>query len=293
MKRIRAESRTAFIFILPAISCLAFIYFFPILLCFYQSLTDESLLRVTSNFVGFNNYFRLLNDSDFYRAIVNTISWSVTSSILQALFGLGIALLLNQEFKGKKVARVLVLLPWVTPIIVVCVLWSWLLSHPAGIVNYALVTLGVIDQSVPWLASRSYSLWITCLVWTWASTPLFIIAILAALQSIPPALYDAAKVDGANPYQIFKTITLPHIVLVLSVMFTLRLIASFNHFSTIFFLTEGGPGGASETMSIFIFRKFWKEYNVGYAAAASMANMLMMYIIWSIYSFLRVRLFGE
>jgi multiple sugar transport system permease protein len=76
-------------------------------------------------------------------------------------------------------------------------------------------------------------------------------------------------------------------------MFTLRLIASFNHFSTIFFLTEGGPGGASETMSIFIFRKFWKEYDVGYAAAASVANMLMMYIIWSIYSFLRVRLFGE
>ncbi|MBC7090868.1 MAG: sugar ABC transporter permease [Nitrososphaeria archaeon] len=293
MKKIASDTKSALFFILPAIICLAFIYFFPIFLCFYQSLTDESLLRETSNFIGLNNYFRLLNDADFYRAINNTIIWAFTSSFLQALIGLGIALILNQEFKGRTVSRVLVILPWTTPIIVICVLWAWLFAHPAGIINYLLVASGVIGQSIPWLASKSYSLWITCFVWTWSSTPLFVIAVLGALQSVPPSLYDAAKVDGANAFQIFRSIVLPHILPVFSVMFTLRLIASFNHFSTIFFLTEGGPAGSSETMPIFIFRRFWKEYDLGYAAAASITNMALMYIIWSSYSFLRGKLLGE
>lgn len=278
---------------LPAILSLAFIFLFPVMLCFYQSFTDESLLRETSRFIGLGNYLELFRDIEFYRALTNSVLWAFSSSILQALIGLGLAILLNQEFKGKTVVRILLLLPWTTPIIVVAVLWSWLLAEPYGLVNYIAVKLGLIKQSIPWLASKDYSLWVTALVWTWLSVPLFFMAVLAALQSVPPELYDASKVDGANFYQIFRYVTLPHILPVFSVMLTLRIIASFNHFSTIYFLTGGGPGGASETLPLFIFRKFWLEYDAGLAAAISVLNMGLMFFIWSLYSFVRVRLFGK
>jgi multiple sugar transport system permease protein len=250
------------------------------------------LLRESSKLVGLRNYFELINDKEFFRALVNTVVWAFSSSILQALIGLGLAILMNQEFKGKTLSRVLVLLPWTTPIIVCAVLWSWLLAEPFGIINYLAVNLGVINKPVAWLASDTYSLWITSLVWTWISIPIFFMVVLAALQSVPPQLYDAAKVDGAGPLAIFKSVTFPHVLPVFGVMFTLRMIASFNHFSTIFFLTGGGPGGATETLPLFIYKTFWLEYDAGSAAAASVLNMIMMYVVWSLYSSIRRRLFG-
>lgn len=238
-------------------------------------------------FVGLRHYVELLDDPVFRISLINTTVWAVVGTAAQFLFGLVSALALNRGLTrllpGMRVARVLVLLPWVMPSVVAGHMWALMLDSRLGVINDLLVRLGVLDTFQAFFADPVTALPAVLVVATWGAFPFFTLFYLAALQGIPDELYEAAAVDGANLWLQFRHITWPLLLPIVVATIVLRMIGMVNAPDLLLVLTGGGPGHATQVLSLFAFQKAYAEFDFGYAAAVSVVMMLLLMAFTVVY----------
>mgnify|MGYP000526418137 FL=1 len=279
--------KTAWLFLAPMVLLMLVVAVWPLTRSIWFSFTDININDISAaEFVGWENYFGEYglffnpNDEggfwagDWGVSIRNTFSFAVVSVILETLTGLGVALLLNQEFKGRALVRTAVLVPWAIPTIVSAKMWGWMLNDQFGVINNYLMALGLISQKVAWTAEPAYALWTVVLVDVWKTTPFMALLILAALQTVPKDCYEAARVDGVHPLRVFWRITLPLIRQPLMVAVVFRLLDSLRVFDLIYVLTANGSTTIS--MSGFVRREMVEYGNMGYGSAASTSLFLII-----------------
>ena len=279
--------KTAWLFLAPMVLLMLVVAVWPLARSIWFSFTDININDISAaEFVGWENYFGdyglFFNPNeeggfwagDWGISIRNTFSFAVVSVILETLTGLGVALLLNQEFKGRALVRTAVLVPWAIPTIVSAKMWGWMLNDQFGVINTYLVGLGVISQKIAWTAEPAYALWTVVLVDVWKTTPFMALLILAALQTVPKDCYEAARVDGVHPLRVFWKITLPLIRQPLLVAVVFRLLDSLRVFDLIYVLTANGSTTIS--MAGFVRREMVEYGNMGYGSAASTSLFLII-----------------
>ncbi|MDE3232043.1 MAG: sugar ABC transporter permease [Pseudomonadota bacterium] len=279
--------KTAWLFLAPMVLLMLVVAVWPLARSIWFSFTDININDISAaEFVGWENYFGEYglffnpnDDGGFWAgdwgvSIRNTFSFAVVSVILETLTGLGVALLLNQEFKGRALVRTAVLVPWAIPTIVSAKMWGWMLNDQFGVINNYLLALGVISQKIAWTAEPAYALWTVVLVDVWKTTPFMALLILAALQTVPKDCYEAARVDGVHPLRVFWKITLPLIRQPLLVAVVFRLLDSLRVFDLIYVLTANGSTTIS--MSGFVRREMVEYGNMGYGSAASTSLFLII-----------------
>ena len=271
------------IFIAPAMVVTIVLLAWPICMSIYYSFTNKSLLGKPVEFVGLSNYVSVLQNSEFYISLWNTVVYTVLSLSLQLLFGFIVALALNRITRFKGLFRTLCLIPWAFPMIIVSFTWSYLLNDIYGIVNGKLLAWGIVSQPIQFLADPKLAMITVSLINVWFGVPLFAINILASLQTIPKELYEAAEMDGATVWQRFRFITLPFVRVVVGLLIILRTIWIFNSFDLIFLLTGGGPGVSTQTMPIFAYRMGWTLYSLGRSSAVTILLLIILAVACTIY----------
>lgn len=231
----------------------------------------------TPRFAGLANFATVLNDPEFYSALLNGAVFSFSSVTSQVLFATGVALLINREFPGRVFVRASVVLPMLLPAIVVTTVFRWMTDGSTGIITVLLRAIGV--PAIAWGDHPSTAMFQVVFLGFWLWSPFMIVSILAALQNIPAALYEAARVDGANRLQQFFHITLPHLAGVLAIIVLLRIIWTFNNFDLIWLATKGGPLGATETLPILAYRKSFLTFDLGSGAAIATLSFALLLVV--------------
>jgi len=290
------RTRTAWLFLMPMLVLMAVVAIWPLGRSIWFSLTDANINDLAAaQFVGLENYvgeFGLfLNEnnvdgfwaSDWGISIANTFKFSIVSVILETAFGLAVAMLLNQEFKGRALVRTAVLVPWAIPTIVSARMWGWMLHDQFGVINDMLVNVGILTQKLAWTADPSYALWTVVAVDVWKTTPFMSLLILAALQTLPKDCYEAARVDGVHPLRVFFKITVPLIWPAMMVAVVFRLLDALRIFDLIYVLTSSNNSTIS--MSGFVRREMVDNGNMGFGSAAS--TSLFLIVLLSAVLFLR------
>ena len=227
-------------------------------------------------FVGFDNYLFVLDDPLFWESFYQALVWTGWSTVLQALIGVGLALLLHQPLKGMNAFRGLLLFPYIVPTVVIALNWRWLFNAEIGIVNHLLMSTGIIDERIAWLSTPSMAMASAIMLNVWKYTPFVVIVVLARLQTIPTELYDAAKVDGAGALRRFRDITLPQLAEVLAVVIVFRTIWTFNKFEEIYLLTRGGPGTSTYNLALYAFDQSIANLRMGVGAASGVIMLLLL-----------------
>lgn len=261
----------------PAVLVTLAIVFFPMVQTAWMSLHNYVLFRPKNfDWVGLQNYFDIFHDEIFWISFRHTILWIVITVPAQALLGLVTALLLNQNFPWRPLARALIIIPWALPSVVIALMWAWIYDSNYGILNDLLLRIGLIETSIPWLANPDTALYAIILTLTWQGFPFFAVMILAGLQSIPQSYYEAASLDGASSLRQFWHITLPGISGVLFTAILLRTIWVANSMDVIFVMTGGGPGYSTYTLPLYSFLEARTNLDFGYGSALAMTFTLML-----------------
>lgn len=256
--------------------------FFPMLQAVVTSLYHHVLWKPREvRFIGLDNYLAVAQDPVAWSSLGRTLLWIGLTVPLQLALGLAAALLLNQRFWWRGLARSLILIPWALPSVVIALMWSWMYQPQVGLFNDLLLRIGVVSEAVPWLAQPGTALYAIILALVWQGFPFFSIMILAGLQAIPAALYEAAAIDGATPWQQFLEITLPGLKGVLVTAVMLRLIWVANSIDVIIVMTGGGPGYATHTLPLYAFKRTYGSMDFGYgtALAVTFSTLLLGLIV--------------
>jgi multiple sugar transport system permease protein len=276
-----SDERWAFLFVAPMVVGLVLLSAGPILATMGISLTSWDLLRAP-DFVGLDNYVRLVSDNRFLMALRNTTFYTVISVPVGMALSLGLALALNQAIKGISWIRTMYFLPLVTSAIAVGLVWAWIYSPTSGLLNQALIAIGIPPQK--WITDPFWAMPSIIAMSIWQGLPANTIIFLAGLQAIPSDYYDAASVDGAGRSRRFRHVTLP--LLTPSLFFTgiLSLIGSFQVFDQVFVLSRPGkPTDATITMVYFIYENGFRNFKMGYASAASWVLFMIVAVLMFIY----------
>ncbi len=275
-KRMRRANLWPYLLVLPALTVVVAVVFIPILNAVSMSLQNYDLRRPKLiGFIGLQNYVKLFSDKLFLQSLYRTAYWVVFGVGFQFVFGFALALLLNQSFFGRGLARSVSLIPWVTPGVLIALMWRWLLDGNHGVINDLLQKTGLTDGNIAFLASRTLALPSVILTIVWQGIPFFALMLLAGLQGIPRDLYEAADIDGAQGLQKLRFITIPSLKNTIFVTTMLRVIWVANSVDVIFNMTEGGPAYATQTLSIYIYLKA-NTLNMGYASAMSIVMTILL-----------------
>lgn len=263
----------------------------PLARTLWLSFTDAALVGdgVTPAWVGADNFIYALTDPDFQAALWRTLYFTLVSVAFEGVIGVLVALLLNQKFHGRNVLRVLVILPWALPTIVNATMWRLNFNPDYGSINALLTQLGVIDHYRSWLGDPTSALNAVMLADIWKNYPLITLLTLAALQSIPDDLYEAARLDGASAWRRFRAITLPAILAPLAVALVLRTIDAFKVFDIIYVMTRGGPMDSTKTLSFFVYQESFSYLRAGSGAAYAVLMTLLCGLLIALYMLMLFR----
>lgn len=229
-------------------------------------------------FVGLGNYLKLLQDARFLNSLSVTIFFSLTSVVLELILGVAIALVLNEQFKGRGFVRGLIILPWALPSIVNAAMWQWIYNADYGVLNALLTQLGFVSKYQIWLANPKAAMALIILANVWKETPFAVLLVLAALQGIPRDIYEAAKVDGASVWQRFRFITLRLLMPVIMVIGFLQTLWGLQTFELVYIITGGGPASATELLSLRIYAQTFRSLRFGYGASIAYLTGLIVLI---------------
>jgi multiple sugar transport system permease protein len=284
-RRQREDRFLAYMLMLPAVLVISLVTLFPLVRAFWVSLHRWNLLRVQEGFpfVGLDNYLFILRDPIFHESLRITTIFVVSAVSIEIVLAIGIALMLNRPFRGRWLVRLLALLPWAIPSVVNGIMWKWILNPSYGALNGLLYSLGLIDRYIIWLGSPELALAMVVLADVWKETPFIMLLILAALQTIPKDLYEAARVDGANAVQSFFRITLPLIQPVLFVAIALRTIWALKSFDLIYTLTAGGPSGGTSVVGYYTYMKSFVSLQQGQGAAVAFIMTIIVMVLVILY----------
>ncbi|MFC5471161.1 carbohydrate ABC transporter permease [Cohnella suwonensis] len=286
-KKIR---RIALGFILPALLFFLLLNAFPLGQVLWDSFQFKNLLNKAANgFAGFANYKDVVQEPYFQTALKNTVVWTVLSVAGEYVLGLISAIALNQQVKGRTVFRGIIIIPWVVPIVIAGMTWTWMLTPDYGILNIWMVKLGIIDEPRYWLGELDTALLTVTFVNIWRSFPFYTISLLAGLQSVSKDIIEAAAIDGAGVRRRFWHIVLPQLKTVSLTIVFIHVIWTAINFDFIWVMTEGGPLHSSETLPIMIYRYAMQQYNFGQASALASMMLGFMVVGFSLYYFYSVR----
>lgn len=274
---------TRWIFVLPALLVVSILFIYPFLSSIFYSFTNKNLIMPDYRFVGLANYKAVLADPTFWLSFFNSLKWTVFSLIGQVLVGFALALALNRIKRFQWLYKILLIIPWAFPTIVIAFSWQWILNGVYGYLPNMLVRLGFMEIAPNFLADRTWAF--ICLVFIniWFGAPLIMVNVLSALQTVPADQYEAAKIDGANTWQIFRYITLPHIKMVVGLLVVLRTIWVFNNFDIIYLITGGGPADATMTLPIFAYDLGWGSKLLGRSSAVTVLLFIFLLMVCFIY----------
>lgn len=284
LTRDQRDNRTAWIMLAPALLFLAVMIAYPLGKVIHDAFSQVNLIKPNvSGFAGLDNFKTILNDEHFWNDAKNTVIWTVCSVAGEYIVGMLAAVLLNQKFKGRAIFRTCVFIPSLVPIIVAGMTWDWMLNTDFGIVNYLLTHLHIVQAPINFLGDARFAMATVIFVNIWRSFPYYTISFLAAMQSIPGDLSEAAAIDGAGMFTRFFRITLPQLKSVSLVIVFIHVIWTAINFDFIWVMTEGGPNYATETLPIMIYRYSMKKFNVGAASALSTMMFTVMTILFVFY----------
>jgi multiple sugar transport system permease protein len=274
-----------YLFVVPAMVFIVAILLYPLGYQLYMSVYGVTLgnfLVGNAPFVGLEQYQEVVTDSRFHHALWITLVFTVSCLVFQFIIGLALALFFNRAFPGGGIMRALMLLGWMIPLVVSGNLWRWMLNGQYGVINL-LVNVGPLDLGRDWLTGPNTALIGVIVANIWVGIPFNMVLLLAGLQGIPLTLYEAARVDGANPVQRFFYITLPQLRPVMIIVLLLGFIYTFKVFDLIFVMTAGGPVSATEVLPIYIYDIFFEFFRFGQGAAASILVLVFPIILSVIY----------
>lgn len=269
----QSEARLGFILLLPAILLICSVVVYPIIYNIYLSFHKVSLNPLRPHkYVELANYTKLFSDENFLRSLLVTFAYVIVTVISSTTVGLLIALLMNRKFEGRKIARSLIILPYVAPVISVVFAWQYMFNNIYGVINYVTVDiLHIFRESPTWFDHPVYSMFLVILFDTWRVFPYSFMMILAALQAIDDSLYEAADVDGALSWNKFRHITLPEILPVIGSIITLRTLWNFYKFDDVYLLTKQVP-----VIGVYLFETAFSTNDHGQAAAIT---VILFFII--------------
>ena len=267
------------LFLSPVLLSLLLLFGYPLVRSFIMAFQNYKLTAPNDvYFIGFDNFVKVFSNSDTAMVFKNSLTWVVTSVLGQLFFGMILALALKKNFKGRGIYQSIVFLPWAVSGFVVGLIWRFSFNGEYGIVNNLLLKFGLIDEKISWMSTPGLSIAVPIIAMIWIGIPFFAINILAALQSIPADVYEAADVDGCGAIRAYFQITLPYIKPTLITTVLLRTIWIFNSFDLIMVITDGGPANTSQTLTSYMYAKAFANYDLGYAAALGMVMMVCMCI---------------
>ena len=262
------------IFILPALIPLGVFWLFPMCEAIFMSFTDWDYMSSTYNIVGLDNYRSIFSDSMFYSALKNTIVFTVGTLVPTIAGGLFTAVLLKKKLAGSAIYKAVIFSPWVTPTVVISIVWSWIFEPQYGLANYILQLFNLPKSQ--WLQSSDTAMYAVILVTIWKGFGWAMIFYLTALERVPKELYEAAAVDGAGKWQKFKSITLPLISPTTFFLTIITTIDSIKAYDQIRVLTQGGPSGSTRTILYLYYQTAFENFNIG--EATSIAVILLVIV---------------
>lgn len=272
--------------ILPSFILAAAIILWPLKEIVSLSLHDVNRFGMLREFVGLEHFRVLFADPDFIAATWRTLIWTACVVLGTLIVSVPIALILNEDFYGRGIARILIMLPWAISLTMTAVVWRWALNGESGMLNSALIGLGIIDQNIQWLASAGTAFPMQVLIGILVTVPFTVTIFLGGLSSIPDDLYEAAALEGASPWQQFRTITLPLLKPFINIAIVLNMIYVFNSFPIIWVMTQGGPANSTDILVTYLYKLAFRVGKLGEASAVS----LVMFAILLIFTMIYVRL---
>ena len=290
MPRADDETRLAWWLVLPALGTILLIALFPLTWTVWESVHRHDLRMpwLGRPFVGVSNYAEAFVDPRFWSALGHTALFAVLSVGLELLAGTVLALAMNRAFRGRGLVRAAVLIPWAIPTVVAALLWRFMFDGEGGIVNAVLVRLGVIEQPLVWFI-QPVTAWVPIILAdVWKTTPFVALLLLAGLQNIDPALYEAARIDGASAWRQFRHVTLPLLKPAILVALIFRTLDAFRVFDLVYALTGGGPGTSTEPIALYTFNTLFQTLRFGYGSALSVIVFLVTFALALVY----IRLLG-
>jgi ABC-type sugar transport system permease subunit len=273
------DLRMTLLLLLPSLILMIVVIGYPMIQGFWYSFTNGSLLKA-GKFVGLRNYGKLLSDPSFWHALRFSLYFAVANIIGCYSLGLGLALLLQKDFPGRGLFRVLLLLPWIVPSLVAIVSWRWMINDDKALFNQIIVLFG--GDPVYFLSSSNWTIAMVIIIKIWRSFPFMLLSLLAALQTIDRTLYEAADIDGATKWQSFRHVTMPAISGISVVLCLLMTVWTVNDFDTPWLLAQGGPANATENLVVLAYRYTFARNDVGMGAAVSFVTLAILMVIFAV-----------
>lgn len=272
--KLKEQAKIAYLFIgFPLILFMVFTLI-PIVFAFFISFYDWNLLVPDKKFVGLGNYVELMQDDIFWISAKNTALYTLFVVPIQTFLSLFLAFIMNQKLKGRAFFRAAFYIPAITSSVVTSIIFVWIYSKP-GLLNFLLSLVGI--EGTDWLTNPDTALFAIMALNIWTTSGYFMVSFLAGLQSIPDALYEAAKIDGANQWQQFWKITVPMVRPVTYFVLVLGLIGCFQVFDQVYVMSAGGPDNATTTMSYFVYTSSFQYFQLGYGAAAAVILAMIIF----------------
>lgn len=279
----RSDEHFAYLLCTPLLLYVAIVLLFPVGWGLYLSFTNKSI-GGRAEFIGLANYISLLKNRQFIHSFTVTLTYTFFSVLFKMIFGLCMALVLNNEFKGRNLARAALIIPWTLPNIVAVLNWRWIFSDTGGIANHLLKLFRVIDHDLIWLGDERLAFLAVLIVNIWRGVPFFGISILSKLQTIPKDLYEAASIDGANTLKRFWHVTIPETIDVIMLTCLVSSIWTINEFESVWLLTGGGPSGATEVIGVFSYKTAMTSLMIGRGVAVSVLAAPLLILLISLTS---------
>jgi len=277
------EKTLGLLLVAPVLLLLAGLVAYPLVVAVSYALSDRTMAD-EGVFVGLDNFFDLWEDQIYRQTVRNTLIFTAASVSIRLCLGVGLALILNERFRFRRVMRSVVLLPWIVPTVLGTMAWLWMFSPNFSVINWVIVHAGIASRGPDWLTDPNLALLSVIIVNVWRGTPFMAIIVLAALQSVPLELYDAAAIDGAGRLHRFRFVTLPLVMPVLLTALVLSIIWTFSDFGIVYGLTKGGPMNATHVLATLSYQVGLASGNIGEGAAISLTMMpvLLVLIIWQL-----------
>ena len=280
--------------VLPAVLLVLWLAYYPVLASINMAFQNYNIKNINNvRYIGLKNFTEMLKPgpfNDFYKTLLNSVIFIIGALIPQLLIGFGLALLLNRFFRGRNLYQGIAFAPWAVSGFVIGIMWRWMFNGMGGVINDILIRLGILKEPFGWLSSTKTALFSVIVAMIWYGIPFFTIMITAALQSVPLDLYEAADMDGANWFQKFKAVTLPHIKSVLILTTLLRVIWIFGSADTIISMTGGGPAGSTQILTSKMYYQVMQG-DYGRSSALGIICTLLM-VLYTLF-YLRVTRFAE
>ncbi|OQY88777.1 MAG: hypothetical protein B6D39_10860 [Anaerolineae bacterium UTCFX2] len=273
------EKHTPKLMVLPTFLILLIISLVPLIYILSISLTNSTISKPFTDFVWFENYKKAFTDEVFGTSLVNTLVFAFSVTTIQTFFGFLLAYAMQQERKLGGVMRTLALLPLFTPPVAIAMIWRLIYDPNQGLLNYYLMKWGLVSGVIPFLGDKRLALPSIMLADIWQWTPFCFLLCLAALQSLPKDPFEAAMVDGASGWYVFKRLTLPMVAPQIIVIFLFRLLIALKVFDLVYMLTFGGPGNSTQVASFYIYRVSFKQFQTGYGGALSILVLILISVL--------------